>query len=94
MIDITDLSMDGYQLERVLDIRSKCERIIDWMLNEKCSIRDCAKDVGMPKSTIHQYIHTYIRDGWDEEYQEIKVILRWNKRERFKPKKYWRGRPW
>lgn len=48
----------------------------------------------MPKSTVHQYIHSYIRDGWDEEYQEIKVILRWNKRERFKPKKYWRGRPW
>lgn len=64
------------------------------MLNEKCSIRDCAKDVGMPKSTVHKYIHTYIRDGWDEEYQEIKVILRWNKRERFKPKKYWHDRPW
>lgn len=64
------------------------------MLNDKCSIRDCAKDVGMPKSTVHQYIHTYIRDGWDEEYQEIKIILRWNKRERLKPKKYWHGRPW
>lgn len=64
------------------------------MLNEKCSIRDCAKDVGMPKSTVHEYIHKYISAGWDEEYQEIKVILRWNKLERFKPKKYWHGRPW
>ena len=76
-------------------LKKDCESICDWMLNEKCSIRQCAENIGLSKSYVHQLIHSYIRVYYLEEYDQIVRLLRFNSEERTKPRKYWsRLRPW
>lgn len=58
MVDLDDLSVYGYELERLLKIKHQCDEICAWFLNEKGSIRMCAKNVCMSKSLVHKYIHT------------------------------------
>lgn len=45
MVDLDDLSVYGYELERLLKIKHQCDEICAWFLNEKGSIRMCAKNV-------------------------------------------------
>lgn len=70
-------------------IKKECESICDWMLNEKCSIRQCAENVGLSKSHTHYLIHSYIRVYYSEEYDQIVRLLKFNLSERRKPRKYW-----
>ena len=93
MIDLEDLSVDEFGLETIRKIRNRCELICSWFLDEKGSIRMCAKNVCISKSLVHQYIHTYIRTYYYEEYQQIIRILKYNSAYRKKPHKYWQGRP-
>lgn len=79
---------------QVLNVKHKCEEICEYLLDYKCSIRQASQELCIPKSTIHSYIHTYVRTYYDEEYLQIKRLLRYNKQERAKPRKYWVGSPW
>lgn len=94
MKDLYDLSGDYEELKTIYRIRTVCENIISWMLNEKCSIRMCANELGYSKSLVHSYIHSYIRVFYDEAYDQIVKLLKWNKTYRSRPRKYWRGLPW
>lgn len=78
----------------VLDVKHKCEEICQYMLDYKCSIRQASQELCIPKSTLHNYIHSYVKTYYDEEYLQIKRLLRYNKQERTKPRKYWVGNPW
>ena len=78
----------------VLNVKQKCEEICQYMLDFKCSIRQASQELCIPRSTLHKYIHTYIKTYYDEEYLQIKRLLRYNKQERAKPRKYWVGSPW
>lgn len=68
--------------------RDKCRDIISFMLENRCSIRDCSKELNIPKSTVHRYIHTYIKQDFDEEYFSLCNLLRYNKKHRCIAKKY------
>ena len=92
MYDLEDYS-DLDTINRCLKIRKQCEEICNWMLNYKCSIRQCAEELCISKSTVHNYIHSYIKCYYDEEYCQIKRILQFNKQYRMRPRKYWKGRP-
>lgn len=35
MVDLDDLSVYGYELERLLKIKHQCDEICAWFLNEK-----------------------------------------------------------
>lgn len=78
----------------VLDVKQKCEEICQYMLDYKCSIRQASQELCIPRSTLHNYIHSYIKNYYDEEYLQIKRLLRYNKQERAKPRKYLVGSPW
>ena len=75
---------------QVLSVKHKCEEICRYLLDYKCSIRQASQELCIPRSTLHSYIETY----YDEEYLQIKRLLRYNKQERAKPRKYWVGSPW
>ena len=79
---------------QVLSVKHKCEEICEYMLDYKCSIRQASQELCIPKSTIHTYIHTYIKTYYNEEYLQIKRLLRYNRQERTRPRKYWVGSPW
>lgn len=94
MIDLNDLSVEYEELEKLYKVKHRCESICQWFLNEQGSIRMCANNLGLSKSLVHRYLHTYITQYFDEEYCQIIRILEWNKRHRTMPHKYWKGRPW
>ena len=77
--------------ERTLE---NCKAVVQWFLDYKGSIRQCAAETRLSKSYIDNLIHTYIRAYFDEEYQCILRILRYNRYERSKPRKYWKGAPY
>lgn len=89
-----DLNYDIYYDENAKTINNKCKIICEWLLDNKCSLRDCEKEIGISKSQIHRLIHSYIKRYYDEEYYQIVKLLNWNKKERFKQKKYWKYKPW
>lgn len=72
-----------------LNIKVTCEQIISFMMNYRGSIRQCSDFIGVPKSTIHSYIHGYIRLFYEEDYREIVALLRYNKKNRCKARRYW-----
>lgn len=78
----------------VLEVKYKCEEICQYMLDYKCSIRQASQELCIPRSTLHNYIHSYVKTYYNEEYLQIKRLLRYNKQERAKPRKYWVGNPW
>lgn len=91
MVDLDDWSESNIQAN--LELREDCQKIIDYFLDYKGSIRQCADWVGMPRSRVHRYIHSYISYYWYEAYCRIKNILSYNSKYRFKPRAQWeRGR--
>ena len=86
--------MDNLQYYRKLQkeeiVRERCEAIIDMFLDQRMTIRLCAENLCIPKSSIHHYIHTKIRYEYPDEYQIIKNKLRWNQKNLCVNRKYWR----
>lgn len=75
---------------RTLKIRDNCERIINYMIEYKPSLRIAEENLGMSKSNIHKYIHTYIKTDYNDDYVQIVNILRYNAKFRRRSRKYWR----
>lgn len=48
----------------------------DYMLKTRCTICECARVFGRPKSTVHLYLHKYCT-GWFRIYR-LKRLLRAN----------------
>lgn len=87
MVDLDDWTEDN--IEKICQIRKDCKAIIEWFLYYRGSIRQCSEWLGIARSTIHMYIHEYICYYWDDEYQQIQNILKYNSRNRFKPRRLW-----
>lgn len=86
MIDISDeYSFD----EKVISIRSRCVQIYEYMNDNKASLRMVEENLGIPKSTAHAYIHTYIKTYFPNCYGTLRRILLYNKLYHNKPRKYW-----
>lgn len=78
------------QLQKDDMITSRCEEIIRLFLDQRMTIRLCAENMLLSKSTIHNYIHTKIKDMYPIEYEEIKNKLHWNSKHLCINRKYWR----
>lgn len=74
---------------RSLKIHKECDIICQCMLNTGCTIRECEQATGIPKSTVHALIHSYIERFYGSEYTSIVKILEYNKTYRSKPKSAW-----
>lgn len=74
------LSGDIDDIEFAYQIINRCKVIIRYILDEKMSIRQCAAESCISKSTVHRYIHSYICMYYDEEYVQIKRILKYNQK--------------
>ena len=94
MYDLEDLSGDSEELSKVLSIQQKCEQICTFLLDNKATLRMCEEELCIPKSTVHRYIHTYIKQYYDEEFCQIVKLLKFNGDHRRMARRYWKGRPW
>lgn len=63
--------------------KEKCDLIIEVMLERELTIREITHETGIPKSTIHKYIHEYIQYYDDVAYHRLKRLLRYNKKYKF-----------
>lgn len=93
MLHLEDYGANEEEYEKIIKTKKTCKYICNWFLNEKGSIRMCAKNLCLSKSLVHVYIHSYIKTYYFEEYQQIMRILKYNSHYRTKPHKYWFGRP-
>lgn len=66
MLNLDDLSGSYEDLQKIYSIKHECELIIDYMLNEKGSLRQCADNIGLSTSNIHRKIHSYIKHFYNE----------------------------
>lgn len=64
-------------------VKGVCAQIYECMVYHKMTIRECAESIGLSKSTIHRWIHSYIARYDDDSYQQICTQLRFNRRYRF-----------
>lgn len=68
----------------------KAKQIVDWMISNQGTIRECAEALNVPKSTIHHCIHHRIKRNFSKEYLAIVSILHYNKIHKRKPRQYWK----
>jgi len=54
-----------------------------WIVDNRCSIRQCSKEFGKSKSQLHRDIHSKLRSISYELYQCVTSQLRINKRRYF-----------
>ena len=94
MLDLNNVYDDYELIDKKTSIINVCKEIRTYFLDYKGTLRMCEKEICVPRTTIHMYIHSYIKEYWYEDYLQIKIILDFNKSNRFKPRKYWIGKPW
>ena len=44
---------------QALNVKQKCEKICEYMLDYKCSIRQASQELCIPRSTLHNYIQKF-----------------------------------
>ena len=67
------------------DIDRNCDRAIilgEYISENKSTVRACAKQFGISKSTVHKDVSTKLEKLQPELYKEVKQVLETNKRER------------
>ena len=79
-----------HQLQTDELITSRCDEIIRMFLDQRMTIRLCAENMMLSKSTVHKYIHTKIKDRYPDEYDKIRNKLRWNSKHLCVNRKYWK----
>lgn len=90
MMSKLDLS-DIYSFEeKVLEKRRLCEEIIEYLLTYRYTLRSISEEIGVSTTTIHYTIHHFIKFYFEDEYSEIKSLLKYNKENKFKPRRQWR----
>ena len=52
------------------DTNTKAEACL-FMYNENCSLRCAADNFGIPRSTLHRFLHTEFKTEHNEIYHEI-----------------------
>ncbi len=61
--------------------REECVELAVYMLENKCTIRQAAKEKGIPKSTIHKRITKQLKRSDYKLYKRIKKLMDKNKKE-------------
>ena len=52
--------------------------IANYIIETKCTIRQAARRFSVSKSTVHYYIHHYLKAFHPGKYSEVKEILDYN----------------
>lgn len=57
-------------------IEQRCIDEAQWIIDNKCSIRQCAREFCMSKSQVHRDMTERLRDLDDDLYVQVRNILR------------------
>ena len=64
------------------DIKERCEALAKYVIDNRATVRSCAANFGISKSTVHKDLTTKLRYINKTLYEEVKKILFHNKSER------------
>lgn len=85
-----DLQSMYRKLQKDEMIRNRCESIVNMFLDQRMTIRLCAENLCVSKSTVHTDIHHRIKYMYPAEYREICKKLAWNSKYLCVNRKYWK----
>lgn len=54
------------------------KEIANYIISNRCTIRECAKVFGLSKSTVHGYMHTKLKYEDIDLYDEVQAVLDYN----------------
>lgn len=86
------LDLDNDYSKEALKMRKDVEEILQYIIDNRCSLRQVADNFPFSVSTIDRWIHTYGKTYFYEKYSIVRAILKNNKDNLFKPRKQWRRR--
>lgn len=75
--------------EKSEEVRLICSSIVDEFLTSFGSIRQVSTKLGVSKSNVHKYVHTYIKEIYPESYVFLVRLLEYNKVNRFRKRFLW-----
>ena len=63
-------------------MRDSCDLIIvsiaNYILENKCTVRECAQAFGISKSAVHSYVNTKLKYIDVDLYDEVRKVLEYN----------------
>lgn len=76
--------LDDMDLWELTEKNKEILNMAIWIVDNRCSIRQCSKEFGKSKSQLHRDIHQKLRSISYELYQCVVSQLKTNKRRYFK----------
>jgi putative DeoR family transcriptional regulator (stage III sporulation protein D) len=64
-------------------IENRCIEEAQWIIDNKCSIRQCAREFMISKSQLHRDVTERLMDLNDDLFVQVRTILRKHKRSRW-----------
>ena len=63
-------------------MRDYCDQLIvsiaNYILENKCTVRQCARAFGISKSAVHSYVNTKLKYIDIDLYQDVREVLEYN----------------
>lgn len=75
-----------------LEFKQTIKTIKDSIIDNKWTLSQASENLCIAKTTLHRYIHSYIKVYYYEDYEVICSILKFNKEYKFKPKSKWHAK--
>ena len=66
----------------VYSIEERCVILAKYLIDNRATVRAVAREFGISKSTVHKDVTQVLKDVDSRLYEEVKVILEINKKER------------
>ena len=66
----------------VFDSSDRCEKLAEYVIENKCTVREAAKHFGISKSTVHKDVSDRLVNINPSLHEKVKKILDHNKSER------------
>lgn len=66
-----------------------CRLIIDFILNNLCTLRQCAEENDLDKDLIYHTIVRKIKRYYPQDYKKLSIVFEYNKLHRFKRRRLW-----
>lgn len=74
---------EGSEYRIYTEIEQRCIDEAVWIIDNKCSIRKCAKEFMVSKSQLHRDVTERLKHLNDDLFVQVRTILRKHKRSRW-----------
>ena len=69
---------DVMRLRNVCYTERETIALADWLIDNRCTVRQLSKEFDMPRSTVHKRLQCDLRDVDCDKWKQCKAILEYN----------------